>query len=482
MFVSPMYDNPAPAAAFHKEGWELYCSNTPLAAIAAPRGHAKSTAFTHTFGLAAALFRWESHIFVGSATEELAQLHLGDISKMLHESDDIKSEFGIVSFPVDAKGEIIVQCSDGYQFRFIARGTGQRIRGLKWNGRRPGLFLLDDMEEDEQVESADRRRKFGRWIGRALLPSGRRGARIRWHGTILHVDSYLAGIFKKKGSWKSLFYAAHAGFDDFSNILWPESVGEHDKVGPDGSVVEGLRTIRQRFIEDGDSPGYSQEYLNNPLDNGDAYLQRGWFTEATQEDLLRPKMHAVGVDFAISKQDHANRTSFTVGGLCEQNLLHFVDQKVGRFDALEIIEHFFQIHEDYRPDFFFVEKGQIWLSIYPILQKEMLKRGKFLNLIERLPVKDKASRGRALQRRMRAGGTRWPHDASWFPGMQDELLRFTGIGEATLDDQFDSAALLALGLEEMPDTEEEDFEDEDLKFIRTNDPRADLGRDEVTGY
>src|SRR5262249_16076330 len=147
--------------------------------------------------------------------------------------------------------------------------------------RRPGLYLLDDMEEDEQVENKDRRDKFSRWVGRALLPSGRRGAKIRWHGTIMHVDSYLASIMRKKGSWKSLFFAAHTGFDDFSNILWPEAFSEHGgKVtNPDGSVsvIESLRAIRQRFIDDHDAPGYSQEYLNNPLDNTDVYLQRGWF-------------------------------------------------------------------------------------------------------------------------------------------------------------------------------------------------------------
>ena len=221
VFLSPMYDNPAPTPEFHREGWKLYCSDVRLAAIAAPREHAKSTAFTHDFVLAAALFREESHILIVSATEKLALAHLGDISKILHDSDEIHKEFGVKDFPTDSKGEIVVRCIDGYEFRIVAASAGQKLRGMKWNGRRPGLVVCDDMEEDEQVESRDQRDKFSRWVLRALLPITRRGGKVRWHGTILHQDSFLAGAMVSK-EWAHLFYKAHESFSDFSNILWPE--------------------------------------------------------------------------------------------------------------------------------------------------------------------------------------------------------------------------------------------------------------------
>jgi len=470
MFLSPMYDDAKPTPAFHREGWALYSSNAPYASIAAPRDHAKSTAFTHDFILAAVLFRWEPHVLLVSASEELAQGHLGDISAVLHESDEIREEFGITSFPVDAKGEIIVTCSDNYQFRIIARGTQQRVRGMKWHGRRPGLIDCDDMEEDEQVENKEVRRKFARWVNRALIPAGRRGARVRWHGTILHVDSYLARTMKSP-SWKSLFYRAHRGFDDFSEVLWPERWS-----------ADALRERRQLFLDDNDAAGYSQEYLNNPLDSGEAYLRVEWFLPMELADFARPKLKGVGVDFAISKKDQANRTSFSIGGQSSDGVLHFVDQRVGRWDGLEIVDKFFEIEEEHHPEFWWVEYGQIWLSIKAMLNKEMLRRRKFLNIIERKPLTDKAARGRSLQRRMRAGGTRWDRNAHWFPGMEDELLRFTPEAEATLDDQFDSAALLSLGFDDISDAEEEDFESEEDLDFRRSDPRLDEGRNPVTGY
>lgn len=470
IFLSPMYDNPQPTAPYHRECWKLYCGPDLLVAVAAPREHAKSTALTHDFGLAAALFRHESHIMVVSATEELAMAHLGDIAKELRENDELRAEFGIDKFVTDAKGEIVIRCNDGYEFRFIARGAGQKLRGLKWKGRRPGLILCDDMEEDEQVENADRRRKFRRWVLRALLPMGRRGCKIRWHGTIMHEDSMLARLMKDS-EWVSRRYKAHRAFDDFSEILWPEQFPE-----------SRLRAIRQRFINQVDAGGYSQEYLNDPLDNEDAYLKQAWFLPMQEFDYRSEKLKGVGVDFAISKADSANRTSFTVGGKDVSNILHVLDQRVDRMDSEEIISTFFAIHECHHPEFWWVESGQIWLALRPMLRKEMLRRNVFLNIIERTPIKDKAARGRTLQKRMRNGAMRFAKEAAWYIPYEEELLRFTEYAEATLDDQFDSSALLAIGFEELSDTDEDDFLTEEEEEFRRSDPRKSLGQNPVTGY
>ena len=88
VYLSPMYDEPVATPAFHRECWELYCLPLTYAAIAAPRGHAKSTALTHDFALATALFRVEDYIVIVSATEDLAIQHLGDIATELREIQD----------------------------------------------------------------------------------------------------------------------------------------------------------------------------------------------------------------------------------------------------------------------------------------------------------------------------------------------------------------------------------------------------------
>jgi hypothetical protein len=469
-FLSPLYDDPVPTPEFHRECWRLYCSTAKQACVAAPRKHAKSTALTHDYVLATALFRVQSYIVLISSNEEMAIEHLGDIAHELRENEDLIAEFGIKEITTDAKTDIIVECTDGYEFRIIARGSGQKMRGRKWKGKRPGLVVCDDLEDDEQVENRDQRAKFRRWFLRALKPVLRSGGQIRVHGTILHEDSLLSRLMTDR-TWQSKLYKAHAGFDDFTDILWPESWPE-----------TRLREERQGFIEQQDPSGYSQEYLNDPFDNSEAYLRRGDFLPMRPDDYDSSKIICAAADFAISKADKANRTSLTMGGKDVNNTLHFLDQRVGRWDALEICEEIFSFHARWNPDVFFVEGGQIWLSLWPTLKKEMQARNRFINFDVRTPIRDKASRGRAYQRRMRAGACRFDKTGEWYPGFEAENLRFTGLSEATLDDQFDSAALLALGFEDLANVEEEDLMEEDEMEMINSDPRKALGRSPVTGY
>ena len=472
MYLSPRYDNPQPTPPFHRACWERYCSEHPACATAAPRNHAKSTSLTHDYGVANAVFRTEPYIIIVGSSEDMAIEHLSDIANEFRENEELILDFKIKGFVTDQKTDIIVECIDGYQFRFVARGAEQKIRGRKWNGRRPGLIIFDDIEDDEQVESRDRRTKFRRWFFRACKQALRDGGKIRGHGTILHEDSLLNRLMKNK-EWNSVVYKAHEAFDDFSNILWPEKFSE-----------ERLRRIRQEFINEGDSAGYAQEYLNDPFDNDDAFIKEAGFIPMSEEDHEKSKLYAVGIDFAVSKADKANRTAMSVGGKDAKNILHFVDQRLGRWDILEIINQMFILQRHWKPQVFFVEDGVIWKTIWPILKQEMLERDIFLAVKPMLPVKDKKVRGRALQKRMAAETCRFDMEAPWYAEFEEELRRFTGNSESIRDDQYDSAAILAAGFEDAGAVEEVDFiTDEEEEFIFFSDSlRGDSGRSTVTGY
>lgn len=476
-FLSPMYDNPQPTPDFHRQCWQMYCTPFELCAIAAPREHAKSTALTHDYGLAVALFRVQDYIVIVSATEELAMGHLGDIAKELRENDDIRREFKVRCLSVDTKSDIVVDFEDGHQCRFIAKGSGQKMRGLKWNGKRPGLILCDDLEEDEQVENLDRRKKFSRWFYRALLPCRRRGGLVRFHGTILHEDALLARVMRSKSAWRTRLFKAHRAFDDFSNILWPEQFPE-----------SRLRAIRQAYIEDGDADGYAQEYLNDPTDHSQSYLKKDKFLpmrrsegdEADDYDLEK-KLY-FGCDFAVSKADQANRTSFVLGGEAATNLLYVLDDFTSRWDTSEWIDKMFELEELYNPEAWFVEDGVIWKSVSPLLFKEMLKRNIWLHLVPILPTKDKAVRGTPFKKRHNGGGVRYDTEREGWEEYKNELQKFTGVSDALVDDRFDATAILVKGLLLEPEVEEEDFDSEEEIDMRRNDPRVLGGRNRVTGY
>lgn len=478
VYLSPRYDQAKPTPEFHRECWARYCSPHPACATAAPRNHAKSTALTHDFILANVCFNVEDYIILVGSTEELAIEHLGDIAKELEENEDLIRDFKIKGFVTNAKTDIIVERLDGSQFRIIARGAEQKIRGRKWRGKRPGLIVFDDIEDDEQVENKDRRRKFRRWFFRACKQALRDRGRIRGHGTILHTDSLLKRLMTNK-SWLSVLYKAHAAFDDFTRILWPEKFPE-----------QRLRDIRQEFINENDSGGYSQEYLNDPRDSDDLYLCDEWFLpledEVNRIDYRsQPMRNFCGVDFAISKADHANRTSFTVGGLAMDTTLCIKDQRVGRMDTTEIVNSFFEIHKFHNIEIFFPEDGQIWKAVAPVLYSRMRRSGIWLNIHPLPAIKDKAARGRGLQARMRGGGARFDTEASWFESYKNELLDFRADAEATLDDQFDSTVHLNNGIEDIVEQDEDDFKDDETlaEEQEAEEQRGSAGgRSKITGY
>ena len=470
MFLSPRYDDIRPTAQFHREAWALYCSDVPAAMVIAPRDHAKSTALTFDYILSEALFRRSDYIILIGATEEASQEQMSNISDELHTNDDLIREFHVKGFPTDTKTDLVCELADGHQFRILGRGAEQKIRGRLWKGKRPNLMICDDMEDDEQVENADRRKKFRKWFFRAAKQALSKQGRIRVHGTILHEDSLLNRL-RKNSTWKHLFYKAHTSFDDFSDILWPERWTETE-----------LRAKRQEFIDDNDAAGYSQEILNDPFDNSEAFIRRADMLPMEERDHEKPKLFYVGCDFAVSTRDKANKTSFTIGGKCVENFIHIVDQRTGRWDALTWIDEMFTIQARWNPETFFVEDGVIWKAVKSTIEREMRVRNVWLNFTAILPVSDKAVRARPYQKRSRSGSMKYDKEADWYTVYETIILKFTGRGDAVSDDELDSTAILVKGCETYTEVEAEDFYDEDEWSFLRNDPKIDLGRNPVTGY
>lgn len=424
------YDNPQPIPDFHKTLWNLCCSEDKYVAIAAPRGHAKSTALTLSYALSAALFRDAKFLIILSDTEGQSSNFLGDIKAQLIENEDIHSLFGKARFIKDSETNIIVEMPDGHQFRIMAKGAGQRLRGLKWRNKRPDLVLVDDLEDDEAVESKERRNKLYRWFTNAVMPCLSDDGRIRVAGTILHMDSVLEKLLNKE-SWITRRYAAHN--EDFSEILWPEKFPKEKLVG-----------LRDSYVEDGNPSGYSQEYLSYPIDESTAYFRRDDFQAFNKDTLDYDRLsYYSAVDFAISEKDSSDYTVIATVGIDEDNKMYVVDVDRGRWDSKEIIDKMMTKQVRYNPELFTVETGMIQKSLGPFLKEEMLRTGVFLNLKEMTPVKDKQTRARSLQARLRQGTVFFDTRADWYPDIEQEMVRFP---RDKHDDMVDALAWIGLTL------------------------------------
>ena len=444
VFLVPRMDAVKAIPAFHRELWEDFCSEYPRVAEAAPRGTAKTTAVTFSCTLASALFRDRDFILLVSKTEGQVVRFLANIKTELLVNEELKSQFGVRRLIKDTETEVVVELNDGHQFCIIAKGSEQEVRGLQWNGKRPNLIIIDDAEGAEQVMNPQRREKFRNWLFNDLFPCGSEYCKIRMVGTVLHMDSALERLLKDN-LWHSKRFAAHN--EDFTHLLWPEKLSKAK-----------LEEIRQSYINQGNPDGYSQEYLNKPIDAENAYFHRDDFVHSDTPDYLE---YYAAIDFAITKKTKSDYTVIAVAGMDNEGLLHIVDIRRGRWDGFEIIENMFWIQEKYEPNLFIAEKGQIKHTLDAFLNAEMVKRGQYINLHAVTPKVDKEQRAKPLQARMRAGGVRFNKEKQWYAGLVDEMLVFP---RGQHDDQVDALAYIGLALDKvvMAPTKEE-LEDEEYE-------------------
>ena len=488
--LAKRFDQPAPIPECHREWWRLCTSKYPFVAIAAPRGFAKSTAITHSYTLACALFRERSFILLISGTEGQSILFLNDLKNELKDNTNIHMLFGIPKFLKDAETDIIVEMPDGHRFRIMAKGAEQQMRGAKWAGKRPDLIICDDIEEDEQVMNKERREKFRKWFFGALLPLRSDHGIVRIVGTILHMDSMLERLMpeyqlaeRKKSKlliqeplkiwtdyklpWKSVKYRAHDS--NWENLLWPEK-----------RTREWLEMEREKYIAQGMPEVYSQEYLNIPIDESTAFFKRKDFIPQLEEDKKKLLTYYVGSDFAVSEADRADWSVFIVGGMDENGLLHIVNVIRDRMDAKDIIDTILHLERFYKPELFAIEKGQIEKAIGPFLNEEMVKHSVFPNIVKLAPSMDKSQRARSIQARIRARGVRFDKEADWYQTFEDELTRFP---RDKHDDQVDALAYLGLVVDKMVEapTNNELQEVAYQEEYRTSGLH-ETGRSPTTGY
>jgi predicted phage terminase large subunit-like protein len=418
------------------------------------------------------LFRVKTFCLLVSDTETQAAEFLGSIKGELIDNDELRSHFGVKKILKDTETNIIVQLDDGHKFRIVAKGSEQKVRGIKWLNKRPDLIVGDDLENDEIVMNPERREKFRRWFMNALLPCGSDDCSVRIVGTILHLDSMLNRRMQDK-TWKSLFYAAEDG--NFENILWPEKFSE-----------KALRALHAEYVEDGNPEGYSQEYRNQPVDIGNLFFKKDYFYDFERDDkdraILPNLEYFAAADFAISEKEKADFTVIIVGGMSPDGILHIVDVNRFKGDGEAIIDELIATQKHWKPNCFTFETVKIDKALRPFLETRMRKDNAYLNIIPMTPTQSKTMRARSIQAMHRSGSIRYDKESSWYDAFEAELMMVADSGpRGRHDDQFDAFAYLGLTVnqyfEAQSDEEIQEEEDEEIMY-----DYLDMGRCATTGY
>ena len=318
----------------------------------APRGHAKSTIVSLIYTLWTICYQVTKFIVLVSDTEDQAKLHLDAVKGELETNERLRYCFGIDAGSYWA--ELAFETATGV--RVLCRGTNQKVRGLKFREERPGLIVVDDPENDELIETEERRRKLKRWFYGALLPCLAPEGRAVVVGNILHEDSLLRELLDAP-SWKRFKWAAIEN----GKALWPEVYS-----------LEKLKSIEDDYRRIGQEDLYWREY-HNQLQAGGSWIEGFQYVKDLPEQDYRVFMTC---DPAYSETETGTDfTAFVITAVGENNKMYVIHAEKGRYKESQKIKTFMDLYSKWRPVAVGVQKQDWERSLKQPLQDEMRRSG-----------------------------------------------------------------------------------------------------------
>lgn len=241
-------------------------SDNPLKVIAAPRGIGKTSILNTLLPLKAILYQDTNYIVPVSATSDLAMQQSENLKHELISNEIVTKIYGPLASDNFSKRQWVVDVA-GQKICVMPRGAGQQIRGLLYRNHRPGLILVDDLEDPEHMDSEEQRKKKSDWFFADLLNSVDRGVGSDWQvivlGTVLHQDSLLVNLLDNK-DWDSIILEI---CDDNLRSKAPNFM-------PDSEV----RDLYNKYEQAGKLDVFYREYRNNPVPTGkDSVFPQSFF-------------------------------------------------------------------------------------------------------------------------------------------------------------------------------------------------------------
>ena len=415
---------PLETPPFHKEILDLISDkNNRRIGVIAPRGHAKSTTVDMTYPLWAGCFEQEEFIVIISDTYTQAAEFINALKDEFENNPKIKWLFGNMKGDDWQEGEFVL--SNG--IKYAAKGSGMKIRGIRHRHTRPTLMIFDDIENDENIKSAEQRQKLYHWFTKAAIPALARGGRAVIIGTILHFDSLVNKVMKQQDVFKSwqtrVFYAITTEEDGTERALWPEH-----------RSLEKLRAMRddpsdQDFIG---SITFAQEYQHKPFSEEDAIIQPDWIKECEPSQV--PDKHTrlarvLTIDPAASERQTADFTAMIVADLYTDGNVYIRAIRNQRTSPSVTADTVRELDEIYKPQVIGIEKGALGLVFRDLLEG--------LPVIGLEPDKDKVRRLLAVSRFFEAGRVYTVKNIQNGQALREQLIEFP---KGTHDDMVDAAA------------------------------------------
>ena len=318
-------------------------------AMAAPRGHAKSSVTGIIFLIYCVVNKLEKYIVYVSQNHSKTVQFLDPIRNEFKQNNLLRFVYGDLT-PTNARddeGKDREDCFDTKGCRIEAVSFEKNLRGFKWKNIRPTLIIGDDIEDDTRVLNPELRVKDKNKLNRVIIPSLDINGRFKMIGTLLHHDSLLQEQIRLHEG--KIFRACNP---DMTNIIWPERF---------------TREILDKIKHDIGSIAFQQEYLNNPIDNTVSLIKREWVEKCFRHDLshddvyqMQFTMKTMGADFAFSDRVTADSSAYV--GLGKKDDYFYLlncqtDKGLSVYEQMKIIKN--ELHSRYNYDQIGLEENSI---------------------------------------------------------------------------------------------------------------------------
>lgn len=245
------------------------------------------------------------------------------------------------------------------------------MRGLISGANRPDLIILDDIEDDEQVQSELRRKDLQDWFDGAVMPTvDPKKGQIIFVGTVMHEDALLQQLLNPEL------------YPEFHSARYQAILPDNTSLWEERHSIEALLAIKEAHAKRFQTARFYMEYMNDPIPEDSAVFRKEYFTNY-EELPPTPYINEVYVDLgggSVSK--HADPTAI-IHTIMTPNHILYVDNYVNeRFgdDAMKIVDTLFQFNTQFRPQRFVIEKTQAANMLKTTLESECARRGVYLNV------------------------------------------------------------------------------------------------------
>jgi len=260
------------AEEVHGKIFDLIDGPDQKVAIAAPRGYGKTSIVALALMARWVLFHHTGFIVYINKSHDAASLQTENLRRELVTNKEIRAFFG--SFkqrdPNKAEFDEVFSKKAWVAFNTLVwpRGAGQQVRGVLFKNDRPGLIIVDDLEDPEQVTNDEYRKKQYEWLYADVIKAVPRigplakNWKIVYIDTLKHEDSVLQKLMDSP-DWASV--RLEACDDDFKSTA-PGFISDED-----------IMKEWEQHVAAGQTDVFFRELRNLPISTKDASFRTEYF-------------------------------------------------------------------------------------------------------------------------------------------------------------------------------------------------------------